>query len=118
MIDLDDDAPLLPKKRFPGYNHAELVATVALEIREFLGKFPDLNCELGFESGSAVGGLIGDGTSGLQFCLFGHIVNLAKSFSTLVSHKLLSKFRGIFNQLFFCIKGKRNKIWSEFFQAT
>lgn len=101
MIDLDDEAPFLPKKRFPGYNHAELVATVALEIREFLGKFPDLSCELGFESGSAIGGLIGDETSGLQFCLFGQIVNLAKSFSTLVSCKLSSKFLKFFNQLFF-----------------
>ena len=87
MIDLDDDAPLLSKKKFPGYNHAELVATVALEIRQFLSKFPALNFELGFESGSAVGGLIGDETTGLKFCLFGHIVNLAKSFSTLVSFK-------------------------------
>jgi class 3 adenylate cyclase len=87
MIDLDDDAPMVARKSFPEHNQAELIATLGLEIRKFLYKFPELKCELGFETGSAVAGIVGDEHSP-QFCLFGNVIIQAKSFSTLVSGSL------------------------------
>ena len=75
MIDLVNEELNLEKKEFPGYNQAELMLEVALEVQEAMVNFPTVHCKLGFESGSAIGGIIGE--ERLQFCLFGETVKHA-----------------------------------------